>query len=563
MPLLGTFGAASARGFGRSISSGIALVVNYLIVAGGGGGGSGPGGGGGAGGFRTGNNLTVVSGTSYTVTVGGGGTGGGNGLQPGLKGNSGSDSAFSTVTSTGGGAGGGGNNTAPLSSGADGGSGGGGGTTGPGPGPGGSGNTPSFSPSQGNNGGTGNMGPTAPAGFRSGGGGGGASGVGGAGSPSLPSIGGNGGAGSASTISGTSVTYAGGGGGGAKNDGGSAGTGGSGGGSNGSVGNSTAPNATTNTGGGGGGGGNDPGPGSGNGGNGGSGIVIVSHLNTYGNATATGTYTLTNVGGYKRYAFTGSGTITFSSDVSNYAINKSLKFISDSTYLNRTPGGSGNTRTFTFSFWFKKTTNGTLQYIYDGGVWTGGAEAPISFDTSNRLQIYQWNGSAVDWQLVTTQTYSSTTTWYHIVCAVDTTQATAANRVRIYSNGTELTSFSSSSYPSLNFSTGFNNAVSNRIGRWANGTARYYSGLLTDFYFIDGQQLTPSAFGETRNSVWVPKRYTGTYGTNGWFLDFSNTSSLGKDYSVTSASDGGGNNNDWTSNGFTASEYGQTDVPSS
>ena len=103
MPLLGTFGAASARGFGRSISSGIALVVNYLIVAGGGGGGSGPGGGGGAGGFRTGNNLTVVSGTSYTVTVGGGGTGGGNGLQPGLKGNSGSDSAFSTVTSTGGG----------------------------------------------------------------------------------------------------------------------------------------------------------------------------------------------------------------------------------------------------------------------------------------------------------------------------------------------------------------------------------------------------------------------------------------------------------------------------
>jgi len=540
MPLLATFAAGSARGFGRGIGSGVSnLIINYLVVAGGGGGGASTsnantfGGGGGAGGYRVSNNFTATSGTTYTVTVGAGAAVSARG----------SNSTFATITSTGGGGG---------SSTGTGGSGSGGTQQGPGgSGPGFAGNLGGYTPSEGNSGGSSYHQPGT---YDGAGGGGGAGAIGGSNSNGY---GGNGGAGSYNTISGANTAYAGGGGGSGSHGAGSGGVGG-GGAATPAGSPSPATAGTVNTGGGG-GGGSQISP-LGYGGAGGSGIVIVSHLNTYANATATGPYSISNIGGYKRYAFTGSGTITFDSTVSNYTVNKTLKFVSDSTYLSRTPA-AGNTRTFTFSFWFKKTTNGTNQYIYDGGVWTGGAEAPIMFGTDNRLSFYQWNGSAVNWQVVPSQTYTSTTTWYHIVCAVDTTQATAANRVRIYSNGTELTSFSTSNYPTLNFSTGFNNAVSHRIGRWANGTARYFTGLMGDFYFIDGQQLTPDYFGETRNSVWSPKRYTGTYGTNGWFLDFSNTSVLGKDYSVTNTSDGGGNNNDWSSTGFTASEYGQTDIP--
>lgn len=265
------------------------LSVEYLIVAGGGGGGQNTGGGGGAGGFRTGAGLSLLSGTSYTVTVGGGGA----------SSTSGTNSVFNTFTSAGGGHGG--SNISGPNSGTAGGSGGGGSN---GNGIGGAGNTPSTSPSQGNNGG--NSGPWT--GNYPCGGGGGASAVGA--SPSTSSSnGGAGGNGTASTISGLSVTYAGGGG-GAVFQSGTGGPGGTGGGGNGTSG--TGGSGTANRGGGGGGGGNN---GTNNGGPGGSGVVILKYSNTYTISNPGGGLTFTTsteVSGFKVTTFTqGTGNIQF------------------------------------------------------------------------------------------------------------------------------------------------------------------------------------------------------------------------------------------------------------
>ena len=266
--------------------------VEYLVVAGGGGGGYNQGGGGGAGGFRTATGLSVSTGSAITVTVGAGGAGAI--YSPAAAGASGSNSVFGTITSNGGGAGG--RNSVPYA-GSSGGS-GGGGAGNNGAGAGGAGNTPSTSPSQGNNGGIGTL--TGPA--YAGAGGGGASATG---ANATGSSGGNGGAGTASSISGSSVTYAGGGGGGSYTTVGAGGAGGGGAGGSG-AGVNIGVAGTANTGGGGGGGAFD------NGGAGGSGIVIIRYPDTnLAAASTTGSPTITVAGGYRVYAWTGSGSITF------------------------------------------------------------------------------------------------------------------------------------------------------------------------------------------------------------------------------------------------------------
>ncbi len=285
--------------------------VEYLVVAGGAGGGRNSGGGGAGGGYRTGT-LSVTTGQSYTVTVGSGGNGA---TSDSVKGSSGTDSVFSSITSSGGG--GGGTSPSPVANGDSGGSGGGGAgysTATRIAGSGGSGNTPSVSPSQGNNGGAGATNAPSPSGQSTlcGGGGGGAGAVGGSAyvelsNPSTEAAG-NGGSGSSSSISGTSVTYAGGGGGGGYYNNG--GTGGAGGGGAGGNPGSAGSNGTVNTGGGGGGGNSRPSPYSG--GNGGSGVVIIRYADTYDSAVSTtGSPTFTTSGGYKIYKFTGSGSITW------------------------------------------------------------------------------------------------------------------------------------------------------------------------------------------------------------------------------------------------------------
>jgi hypothetical protein len=226
-------------------------------------------------------------------------------------------------------------------------------------------------------------------------------------------------------------------------------------------------------------------------------------------------------------------------------ISKSLRFrASASAYLSNTSVSPTLGTKSTYSIWVKRgALGGTMMALLDADQNGAGASYDeLGFESNNTLYFYSQGASAV---LNTSAVYRDSSAWYHIVLAIDTTQSTAANRVLLYVNGIQVTAFSSASYPAQNYVPQFQ--VSGRpryIGQRYNGSP-YFDGYLTEIYFIDGQQLTPSSFGNTNDQtgVWQPIAYTGTYGTNGFYLPFSNTAStttLGYDFS--------GNSNNWTTN---------------
>jgi hypothetical protein len=235
-----------------------------------------------------------------------------------------------------------------------------------------------------------------------------------------------------------------------------------------------------------------------------------------------------------------------------YNLTNSLRFRSSaSAYLSRTPASSGNRRTWTWSGWVKR---GTLSVQLNVLLATKPASSPtnnntlqFSFNSDNALTL----GLETAYFLTTTQVFRDPSAWYHIMLAVDTTQATASNRVRIYINGSEVTSFSVDSRSSItqNQDLGINlGSQLHQIGALIANTW-LFDGYMDEINFIDGQQLTPSSFGSTNTTtgVWQPERYTGTYGTNGYYLNFTNialtsgsNTGLGQDFS--------GNGNFWNTN---------------
>ena len=249
--------------------------------------------------------------------------------------------------------------------------------------------------------------------------------------------------------------------------------------------------------------------------------------------------------------FTGH-TITDDSALGLAVIQRSLKFqAADNTRLVRTIGSTSNRRTFTYSFWMKRTMQSAEQYV----LYNGHSSSTPYFDArfeanSHQFQFIDYTGS---WplQLITNRRFRDCTSWYHFVIAVDTTQGTASNRAKLYINGVQETSFSTETYPSQNHDTAAN--VSGNIQVWGTnkeGTSNDLDGYLAEAHFVDGQQLTPSSFGftESQTGLWMPKRYEGTHGTNGFYLDFSDNSStaaLGIDKSP--------NGNDFTASNFSVS----------
>jgi hypothetical protein len=231
-----------------------------------------------------------------------------------------------------------------------------------------------------------------------------------------------------------------------------------------------------------------------------------------------------------------------------YQIERSLRFNSaDSAYLNRTPASAGNRKTWTWSAWVKRSALGSFQYLFDANN-TSTNENPIRFYDDDTFDVSAFEGSSL-YALRTTQVFRDVSAWYHFVVAFDTTQATASNRLKIYVNGTQITVFQTSTYPSQNTDYAINNNIAHAIGRWQGSPSRYLNGYLTEINFIDGQALTPSSFGETDTvtGVWTPKKYTGTYGTTGFYLNFSDNSGT---TSTTLGKDSSGNGNNWTPNNF-------------
>jgi len=492
------------------------VTASYLVVAGGGSGGTVHAGGGGAGGLLT-SSTTLYSGATYIITVGAGGASQTSGDSNGFAGSNSvlSGTGLTTITATGGGLGG---NSFPGANGGTGGSGGGGGRAG-------TGGTATASPTQGNNGGNGGG-----AGTTGGGGGGGAGAVGSSGGAQ---DGGAGGAGSSSSITGTSTTYAGGGGGGIyTSNTGSPGVGGSGGGGAGGKGATTlyGTPGTQNTGGGGGGGGDTSGAG-------GSGIVIISYA---GSQVFNGGL-VTSSGGNTIHTFTATGALT---PLTNN-LNNSLRFRSSASgYLTRTPASSGDRQKWTFSAWVKRGASGVRQGIFvanpSGAVYWG-----LEFETGNNLNIYDSNAGGST-ALTTTALYRDFGAWYHIVVAEDTTQATASNRCKIYVNGNQVTSFVTANYPTQNSNTQINlGGLTHYIGNWNPSVANLpLDGYMADVNFIDGQALEPYYFGNNdAYGNWKPIKYTGMYGTNGFYLTFGNTTST-----TTLGYDSSGNGNNWTTN---------------
>ena len=233
-----------------------------------------------------------------------------------------------------------------------------------------------------------------------------------------------------------------------------------------------------------------------------------------------------------------------------YNLTKSLRFrASASAYLSRTPASASNQQIWTWSGWVKR---GALSYgestLFNAGTTGIGTNNTgflgIRFTVNDQLDV---TTGATDLRL-TTQVFRDPSAWYHIVVAFDTTQATGANRVKVYVNGTQVTAYSGTD-PSLNLNTAVNNTYIHEIARTSWNGAGYFDGYMAEINLIDGQALTPSSFGETDvlTGVWKPKKYAGTYGTNGFYLPFTDVATtsgsnagLGKDFS--------GNGNYWNTN---------------
>ena len=233
-----------------------------------------------------------------------------------------------------------------------------------------------------------------------------------------------------------------------------------------------------------------------------------------------------------------------------YDVANSLRFDDGSSdNLTKTPSSDGNKRTWTWSGWVKKSKVPQWGGLFQAGNSTNITD--IYFYSDGTLTVRDWNGSSLAMYLITNRLFRDPTAWYHIVVAVDTTQSTASNRVKIYVNGTQETSFSTETYPSQNLDTNFNDTNhQNILGAvyQIGGSLQYYDGYMAEIVFIDGSQLTPTSFGEFDEdspTIWKPIDVSGlTFGTNGFYLDFENASSLGADVS--------GNGNNFTVNNLTS-----------
>ena len=237
-----------------------------------------------------------------------------------------------------------------------------------------------------------------------------------------------------------------------------------------------------------------------------------------------------------------------------FSNTRSLEFsASSSQYLSRSWGtGPTSTKAWTFSTWYKRTSISAFQCLLSGGEASSNNDFGIRFTSGDALEVFNISGGSFNLRKVTNAAYTDITSWHHLVVAVDMDQSTSANRVRIYHDGTEETSFAINTVPGSGTALAFQSYNSTYfIGKLNYVASQYYDGALDETIFVDGQQLTPSAFATSNR----PKAYGGTYGNKGFRLryeDNTNTTTLGADDS--------GNGNNWTLNSMSTGNS-TTSVP--
>ena len=221
-----------------------------------------------------------------------------------------------------------------------------------------------------------------------------------------------------------------------------------------------------------------------------------------------------------------------------YDINYSCRFQeANKSYLHQTFSSAGNRKTWTLSFWFKRTglTYSAHQYIFsadnNGEVFIRGTGDDMGF---------QHIGASSQWIGPSPRKFRDISAWYHYVLAVDTSQAAADDRAKMYINGERITTaelnsgaWGTGSMPALNAENDVNNNVVHSIGWKTINNQTSFDGYIAEHIFVDGTQYGPEAFGEVDETYghWKAKEFEGTFGGNGWHLDFANASSLGNDIS--------------------------------
>ena len=215
-----------------------------------------------------------------------------------------------------------------------------------------------------------------------------------------------------------------------------------------------------------------------------------------------------------------------------------------SSHLNKTFGAqtTAGRKTWTFSAWIRRARFTTSQNI----IWSDAGSSNYErymFDNSEKIYMVGVSSGSTAWEMTTTRVFRDPAAWYHIMIVRDTTQGSAANRLKLYINGEQETSFSTNSPPAQDYTGYINSTNEMRIGK--GNTAEYFDGQMTHINFVDSAALAPANFGETdaTTGIWKPKPSpTGvTYGTNGFFLKMDNSANMGLDSS--------GQGNNWTVNG--------------
>ena len=244
-----------------------------------------------------------------------------------------------------------------------------------------------------------------------------------------------------------------------------------------------------------------------------------------------------------------------------YDIENSCRFNpGDSPKLSFDQGTPTSRRIWTYSLWVKRGNLGNVQASILS--WGDTDYFDIRFQDGtpdDGIIVYISDGAAKN--LATTRLFRDPSAWYHIVINSATTDGTAGDRTRIYVDGVEETVFTSEAQPDQNFDyAGLESGDPIVIGNRYTGS-HYFDGYIAEAHFVDGQQLTPSSFGETDadSGIWKPKEYTGSYGTNGFFLEFKN-SAVGTGASDTIGADTSGNDNHLTSTNVAVTDQ-CTDTP--
>ncbi|MBC8435878.1 MAG: hypothetical protein H8D84_02710 [Proteobacteria bacterium] len=237
-----------------------------------------------------------------------------------------------------------------------------------------------------------------------------------------------------------------------------------------------------------------------------------------------------------------------------YTVANSCRFNDgDSPYMHVTRGSAGNQKTFTISMWIKRCELGASNYFFSAGP-DGDTNFAMYFNSSDLLEIWQYSSAAYQFRFKPTRVFRDVSAWYHICLAIDTTDSTADDRMKIYINGVQETTITTRTNPSENLDTIMNDDRKYWLGNYV-GTSNYFDGYIAELVVLDGTAASPTSFGEFDEdspTIWKPIDVSGlTFGTNGFYLDFEDSANLGND------ANGG---TDWTEVNLAATDQA-TDTP--